>query len=183
MRYLCDIFPNFTFLNSHHLSSFLFWHTNRYDEQDRLLSDGEFNYSYDANGALASRVEIATGDELKLSYDGLSNLKKAELPDGRVIEYLIDGRNRRVGKKVDGVLTTSWIYQDQLNPVAQIDFDGTGLASTTFFFYGTRSHVPDYAIKDGIRYTIVSDHLGNVRQVINAQSGAIVQAQSYSAFG
>src|SRR5690606_32757776 len=67
--------------------------------------------------------------------------------------------------------------------VAQIDFDGTGLASTTFFFYGTRSHVPDYAIKDGIRYTIVSDHLGNVRQVINAQSGAIVQAQSYSAFG
>jgi len=26
------------------------------------------------------------------------------LPDGTAIDYLIDGRNRRVGKKVDGTL-------------------------------------------------------------------------------
>ncbi|MBH46648.1 MAG: hypothetical protein CME71_00600, partial [Halobacteriovorax sp.] len=143
-----------------------------YDAQDRLLSDGKFSFSYDANGALAGKTEISSGDELKLSYDGLSNLKKAELSDGRVIEYLIDGRNRRVGKKVDGVLKTTWFYQDQLNPVAQIDYDTSGAASPTFFFYGTKSHVPDYAIKDEIRYTIISDHLGSVRQVINSQTGA-----------
>ncbi len=154
-----------------------------YDAQDRLLSDGKFSFSYDANGALAGKTEISSGDELKLSYDGLSNLKKAELSDGRVIEYLIDGRNRRVGKKVDGVLKTTWFYQDQLNPVAQIDYDTSGAASPTFFFYGTKSHVPDYAIKDEIRYTIISDHLGSVRQVINSQTGAIVQAQSFDAFG
>jgi len=154
-----------------------------YDSQDRLLSDGLYSYSYDANGALSSKVELSSGDELKLSYDALSNLKKAELSDGRTIEYLIDGRNRRVGKKVNGVLKTTWLYQDQLNPVAQIDYDATGTATSTFFFYGTKSHVPDYAIKDEVRYTIISDHLGSVRQVINSQTGVIVQAQSFDAFG
>src|SRR5690606_7473086 len=147
--------------------------SSSYDDQDRLLSDGVYNYSYDANGALASRVEIASGDELKLAYDGLSNLKRAELPDGRVIEYLIDGMNRRVGKKINGVLKVAWLYHDQLNPVAQINYDETGSSSVTFFFYGKRDNVPDYAVKDGIHYAIVSDHLGSVRQVINAQTGEV----------
>ena len=38
-------------------------------------------------------------------------------------------------------------------------------------------------IRDGIKYKIVSDHLGSVRMVINLQTGVVAQRMSYSAFG
>ncbi len=44
-----------------------------------------------------------------------------------VIDYVIDGRNRRIGKKVDGILVQGFLYQDQLNPVAELD--GTGVSA------------------------------------------------------
>jgi hypothetical protein len=34
----------------------------------------------------------------------LGNLTQATLPNGTAIDYLIDGSNRRIGKKVNGVL-------------------------------------------------------------------------------
>lgn len=45
--------------------------------------------------------------------------------------YYVEGQNRRVGKKVDGTLVQGWLYQDRLNPVAQIDeSDGLGVAAS-----------------------------------------------------
>ena len=38
-------------------------------------------------------------------------------------------------------------------------------------------------VRDGIKYKIVSDHLGSVRMVINLQTGVVAQRMSYSAFG
>jgi hypothetical protein len=37
------------------------------------------------------------------------------------IDYLVDGNNRRVGKKVGGVLQQGWLYAGQLAPVAELD--------------------------------------------------------------
>jgi hypothetical protein len=41
-----------------------------------------------------------------------------DLPSGSSIDYVIDGQNRRVGKKVNGTLTQGFLYQNQLKPVA-----------------------------------------------------------------
>jgi RHS repeat-associated protein len=38
-------------------------------------------------------------------------------------------------------------------------------------------------IKDGVKYKLVSDHLGSIRFVVNASSGTILQELEYSAFG
>jgi RHS repeat-associated protein len=54
---------------------------------------------------------------------------------------------------------------------------------TARFVYATRAHVPDYMLKGGNTYRIITDHLGSVRLVIDAQTGAIAQEMSYSAFG
>jgi len=35
--------------------------------------------------------------------------------------YVIDGRNRRIGKKVNGTLVQGFLYKDQLNPIAELD--------------------------------------------------------------
>ena len=51
------------------------------------------------------------------------------------------------------------------------------------FIYGTRPNVPDYLIKGGKTYRIVTDQLGSVRLVVDIQSGEIVQRLDYDAFG
>jgi RHS repeat-associated protein len=149
-----------------------------YDAQDRLLRFGDTSYAYTAAGELKART--ASGATTTYDYDALRNLRRVGLPDGRVIEYLIDGRQRRVGKTVDGVLIQGFLYEDALKPAAQLDGSGHIVAR---FIYGEKAHVPAYMIRDGRRYRIVSDHLGSLRLVIDSASGETVQRIDYDEWG
>ena len=102
------------------------------------------------------------------------------LPDGTQIEYLVDGQDRRIGKKVNGTLVQGWLYQDALNPIAELDANGN---VTARFVYGSQANVPDYMTKNGTTYRIISDHLGSVRLVVNTQTGDIAQRIDYDTFG
>ena len=152
--------------------------TGNYDDQDRLLSYGAASYGYSANGELAKK--IVGSDTTLYAYDELGNLTSVRLPDGTDIEYVIDGLNRRVGKRVNGNVVKGWLYQDQLNPVAEVDSAGQVVAR---FVYGSRVNVPEYMVKSGVTYRIVTDHLGSVRLVVNTTSGSIAQRIDYDAFG
>jgi len=149
-----------------------------YDEQDRLSIYGAASYSYTTNGELLTKTE--TGLTTNYIYDVIGNLTNVTLPGGMVIDYVIDGRNRRIGKMVNGSLVQGFLYQDQLNPIAELD----GLGNiTTRFVYGAKSNVPDYMIKNNVTYRIVSDHLGSPRLVVNTTDGSIVQQMDYDEFG
>jgi len=149
-----------------------------YDAQDRLIAYGSATYTYTDNGELLTKTDnVGT---TTYTYDVLGNLTSVTLPAGMVIDYVVDGRNRRVGKKVNGVLTQGFIYGDQLNPVAELDGAGNIVAR---FVYGTRANVPDYMVKGGTTYRIISDHLGSPRLVVDAGTGAIVQRMDYDEFG
>lgn len=152
--------------------------TGTYDSQDRLLAYGNATYTYTAAGELETKV-VGT-DTTRYSYDALGNLLSVRLPDGTLIEYVIDGGNRRVGKKVNGVLVQSFLYQDQLNPVAELDGSGQVVAR---FVYGSKANVPGYIVRDGVTYRLVSDHLGTVRLVVNSLTGEVAQRLDYGAFG
>lgn len=152
--------------------------TGSYDDQDRLLQYGDTTYTYSANGELTSKT--TAGQTTTYDYDVHSNLIYVSQPDGTVIEYVIDGQNRRIGKKLNGVLVQGFLYQDQLEPVAELDGNG---AIVSRFIYGARGHVPDTMIKAGVTYRIVSDHLGSVRLVINTQTGQVAQRMKYDEFG
>jgi RHS repeat-associated protein len=102
------------------------------------------------------------------------------LPGSTTINYVVDGQNRRIGKKVSGTLTQGFLYQNQLNPVSELD--GTG-AIVSRFVYGTKANVPDYMIKGGITYRIVSDNLGSPRLVVSTTDGSIAQRIDYDEFG
>ncbi|HHH46419.1 MAG TPA: hypothetical protein ENK53_05330, partial [Thiotrichales bacterium] len=152
--------------------------TASFDAQDRLLTQGGASYAYSAAGELSRKT---VGNEATdYVYDAQGNLRVVDLPDGRRVSYVIDGLNRRIGKRIDGVLQRGWLYRDQLNPVAELDASGNVLSR---FVYLSRDNVPDYMIRDGINYRIVSDHLGSVRLVVNASDGSIVQRIDYDAFG
>ncbi|MDT8385448.1 MAG: RHS repeat-associated core domain-containing protein [Gammaproteobacteria bacterium] len=149
-----------------------------YDEQDRLLTWGTASYAYTANGELQSKTD--TGLTTNYGYDVLGSLMQASLPGGMTIDYVIDGQNRRIGKKVDGLLTQGFLYQDKLNPIAELD--GTG-AITARFIYGSKANVPDYMVKGGSTYRIISDHLGSPRLIVNIADGSIAQRMDYDVWG
>ncbi|MBI2565445.1 MAG: RHS repeat-associated core domain-containing protein, partial [Candidatus Schekmanbacteria bacterium] len=113
-------------------------------------------------------------------YDVLGNLRSVGLPDGRTIDYEVDGAGRRVGKKIDGVLQRAWLYQDALEPVAELDGSGAVVA---VFVYASRAHVPDFMTRGGSTYRLISDHLGSVRLVVDAATGAVAQRIDYDAWG
>lgn len=154
--------------------------TGIFDDQDRLLSYGDLDYTYSPDGELQTKTDTATGEATQYAYDAFSNLRSVTLPDGTQIEYVIDAQNRRVGKKVNGSLVQGFLYADQLNPIAELDTDGN---IDSIFVYASRLNVPDYMIRGGTTYRIISDHLGSVRLVVDSQTGAIAQRIDYSAFG
>ncbi len=149
-----------------------------YDVQDRLQTYGAASYTYTANGEL--RTKSDPSGTTSYDYDALGNLRKVTLPGGMAIEYVIDGENRRVGKKVNGTLTQGWLYAGKLRIVAELD-GGNNVVSR--FVYGSRSNVPDYMIKAGVTYRLLSDHLGSPRLVVNVADGTIAQQIEYDEFG
>lgn len=69
-------------------------------------------------------------------------------------DYLVDGNNRRVGKKVGGVLQQGWLCADQLAPVAELDADNRVVAR---FVYASKSNVPDCMATGGCTYRFITE--------------------------
>jgi RHS repeat-associated protein len=149
-----------------------------YDADDRLLTAGGATYTYTDAGALHTRTDAA--GVTRFDYDEIGNLRSVLLPDGRRIDYVIDARDRRVGKKIDGTLVQGWLYGDDLRIIAELDGTGTIVSR---FVYGTRTNVPDYLTRDGHTYRIVTDHRGTPRLIADAATGTPAQILGYDEFG
>jgi RHS repeat-associated protein len=149
-----------------------------YDAQDRLVSLGSVDYTYTAAGELVGKT--AEEQTTSYTYDVLGNLLEVRLADGRVVSYGVDGLGRRIGKRINGAILKGFLYQDRLNPVAELDGEGNVVSR---FVYASRRNVPDYMVRGGVTYRILSDHLGSVRLVVNAADGSVVQRMDYDAFG
>jgi RHS repeat-associated protein len=149
-----------------------------YDAQDRLLTYGDTSYTYTTNGELQSKT-TSTGTTT-YSYDVTGNLRAVVLSDGTPIEYIIDGQNRRIGKKVNGALVKGWLYGDQLRIVAELDGSNQVVSR---FVYGGSVNVPEYMVKGASTYRLIKDHLGSPRLVVDTSSGAVVQRVDYDEFG
>jgi len=148
-----------------------------YDSQDRLLDYAGTAYAYSANGELQSKAE--NGSTTNYHYDLLGNLLTVTQPN-KTIDYITDGQNRRIGKKVNGQLVQGFLYKDQLNPVAELDGNNNVVSQ---FIYADKANVPAYLIKGGITYRILSDQLGSPRLVVNSSTGEIVQRIDYDVWG
>ncbi|RLB99370.1 MAG: hypothetical protein DRH90_20690, partial [Deltaproteobacteria bacterium] len=152
--------------------------TGSYDVQDRLLQYDDSTYTYTENGELLTKTQ---GDQTTTyDYDVFGNLISVELADGTLVEYIVDGTNRRIGKKVDGSLVQGFLYRNHLNPIAELD-SGNNVVSR--FIYASRLTVPDYMEKGANRYRIISDHLGSVRLVVDVDTGGVIQQIDYDEFG
>ncbi len=103
------------------------------------------------------------------------------LPDGKVIEYEIDIHDRRVAKKVNGAVVKRYVYEDGLNISQEVDGEGNILVQ---YVYGIKRNVPEFMVKDGIKYKIISDHLGSPLAVWEeGENTSPVLTRRYDSFG
>src|SRR5262249_11798138 len=77
-------------------------------------------------------------------------------------------------------LVQGFLYDEQGRIAAELDGSG---ALVSRFVYASRPSTPDYMIRGGATYRLVSDHLGSVRLVVRSDTGAIAQRLDYDAFG
>jgi RHS repeat-associated protein len=152
--------------------------TDVYDSQDRLIHHGDIGYTYSASGQLAGRSD--SSGTTSYHYDPLGSLRSIQLPGGSTLGYIIDGMGRRIGKTVDGSLIKGWLYDSELNIVAELD--GSGVVVSRFV-YGTRRNAPDYMTRAGVTYRILTDQVGSPRLVVNTTTCEVVQQIDYDEFG
>jgi RHS repeat-associated protein len=149
-----------------------------YDAQDRLLQYGAVAYTYDRHGDLSSRTQA--GATTQYGYDEFGNLTRVVLPGGTQIDYVIDGMNRRIAKKVDGTLVRRWLYDGRLRIVAELDGAGTLVSR---FVYAEGVNLPAYVVQGATTLRLIGDPLGSPRLLIDAASGAIVGSMNHDAYG
>ena len=149
------------------------------DDQDRLIvTSAGVSFTYNNNGDVETKTD--SSGTTTYVYDEFGNLTSVTLPSGTVITYLIDGNNRRIGYETNGVFTKGYVYQDQLNIIAELDSTGN---VESRFVYGTKSNVPEYMVKSGSTYQILTDHNGSVRLVLESSTGTIAQRIDYDEYG
>ncbi len=150
-----------------------------YDAQDRLLSRGATTYAYTAAGFLASATN--GGQTTRYDYTPLGDLNRVVQASGNT-DYIYDGLGRRVREIHNGNTGRGFVWADDrlLGPVAEVN---SANEVVNRFIYASRDHVPDYMVKNGARYRIITDQVGSVRLVVNASDGSIAQRIDYDSWG
>ncbi len=155
--------------------------TATFDNRDRMRAQGDYEFSYNKNGEMTARENTATNQTATFSYDTFGNLTGAATEDGDQITYKLDSDANRATREVNGQLQSRYIYARGIQgPIAELAGDNTVKAR---YVYGTRSIVPDYMVKNGNTYRLLTDQLGSVRLVVDASSGDIAQEIEYDPFG
>ncbi len=169
-----------------------------YDAQDRLTQYKDNTYQYNALGQLTQKA--TPGGTETYDYDVFGNLRSVNLANGINIEYLIDPKDRRIGKKVNGAMTQKLLYLGQLNPIAELYPDNsvknlfiyagqdaqvswsTGSTGTTADKSNVPSAMQRYDESGNLtgKYRII---IGSVVMVINAETGDIAQEIEYDVWG
>ena len=168
---------------------------------NRLVSDGTYNYEYDQEGNLVRQTEIVTGAEREFEWDYRNRLVAVidREATGEVIQevaFTYDTMNRRLTKSVDnnpldvidGVVT--YFVYDRANVIIDyidIDSDG-GIKTNNPEFYQRYLHGIDtdqiLAQEDATKkvYWYLSDHIGSNRDLVSS-NGAVINHFIYDSFG
>jgi YD repeat-containing protein len=135
---------------------------------NRLLTDGVYNYSYDDEGNRTRRVEIATGKVTEYNWDYRNRLSSVVFKDagGNVVKsiaYSYDVSDRRISKKIDGVVAERYVYDGE--NIALV-FDGAGV-QTHRYLYGAGVDQILADERGGSVVWALADNLGTVRDVVD----------------
>ena len=157
---------------------------------NRLESDGIYNYEYDAEGNLVLQIEIATGDQREFVWDHRNRLTNI-LDNNSVVDavqevgFIYDAMDRRIAKEVNSDpqnltegTVTNFVYSG----------DNVWLEFVDEIFHQRYLHGPAvdqmFAQEnaDGEIIWNLTDHLGTARDLID-NDGNVVNHLTYDSFG
>jgi YD repeat-containing protein len=149
---------------------------------NRLLSDGTYNYQYDAEGNRVKRTKIVGGAVDEYAWDYRNRLVSvvSKNAGGGVIKtvgYEYDVDDQRVRKTVDGVVENYLIDRDQIAFVT----DGGG-NQTFHYLYGLNV---DFVLAQDSPAGMVwalADRLGSVDTLTDGD-GVVVDKRTFDSFG
>ena len=155
---------------------------------NRLLSDGTYTYTYDNDGNVTSRTDIATGATDEYTWDYRNRLTQVVSKDSsgnviQVVTYTYDVNDERIGKQVqysDGQpdLVERYVYAGgQLALV----FNGAGQLQEQYL-YGPGVDQVLAVDRGGTVQWLLGDDQGTIRDVVNA-SGALIDHLVVDPFG
>ncbi len=105
-------------------------------------------------------------------------LLRADLPDGRVLEYLHDPSGRRIAAKVNGQITEKYRWQGLTRLLAIYDASDNLLVR----FQYADGRMPISKTSGGSTYYLTYDQIGSLRAVTDA-TGNVIKRIDYDAFG
>ena len=168
-----------------------------YPSSDRLLSDGEWAFSYDANGNMVEKGNRYTISGSTVTFDTAN-------PEGEYWEYGYDCFNRLEWAKKNGSVVARYLYDPTGLRIAKLAGDGTVLEMYDYGLDGnliyhevpSSNQINSYvwangqilARVDGVigssgaKYFYHDDHLGSPEVITNA-AGEIVWKGKYTPFG
>ncbi len=153
--------------------------TATYDGHDRLSTWNNYQFTHNRNGETTSKLDTSTSDQTNYSWDAWGKLRNVTLPNSDVVNYRYDGLNRKAEIRVNGNLEELFIYSDQLKVVARVDASG----NFTQVIWGTKPNSPEYIVKGGNKYRLVTDPRGSVRLVVKIDDGTVAQRMDYDEWG
>ncbi|MEM9808263.1 MAG: hypothetical protein AAF959_23610, partial [Cyanobacteria bacterium P01_D01_bin.56] len=169
-------------------------HGNGYvtGDNNQLLSDGTYNYTYDDEGNLLTRTEIATGNVRTFTWDYRNRLIAVSDTDTtgnelQRVEYIYDAFDRRISKTVNDSATTHFVYDGSDVLLDFVDPDGAaGSAAATLDKRYLHGPAVDQVLAQedsaGEVNWHLTDHLGTVRDIAD-NSGNVVNHLIYDSYG
>ena len=153
-----------------------------------MLSDGTWNYGYDAAGNTVSKVNIATGETWTYGYDFNNRMTSAvdRTAGGALIQqvnYQYDVFGNLLSETVtaaDGMAATTNYAYDRGKVWAALGADGA-LQTRYLCLDGADQTVAQVGASGAVGWYL-KDHLGSVRDVVN-DAGVVLDHIDYDAFG
>jgi RHS repeat-associated protein len=149
--------------------------TYRYDNADKLLSQGAINYEYDASGNL--RVARSPSAAARFTFDQEDQLIRV-LRDGRETGYTYDARGERIRRASGGTTTNYLVDPVSLTGYSQVLADYTIAGGETRYTFGLERVSRD----DGVPQYFHADASRNVR-LLTDSTGTVTDRYDYQAFG
>jgi len=154
---------------------------------NQITSDGTYKYTYDNEGNLITKTDIATGAQTQYTYDFRNRLTEVDQIVSGVTTvlatYTYDALDRRIGVSEGGA--TTWTLYDGTSTNPLMDFNGSGSLTVRYLDGPSVTGVDAVLSRDtpssGVAWYL-SDRLGSVGDIVN-NSGAVIDHIAYSAFG
>jgi hypothetical protein len=161
--------------------------TYTYDAADRLQRwsrDGAIQDTcgYDANGnrTHVNSAEVATYDDQERLV-ACAPIHPRPIPEAAV-GYRIDPQHRHIARTEYGEVTHRWVYRDDLNPVAELNPDGS---LRSLCVYADNANTPTFLVQidpdtgNRTTYRYLTDHLGSPRLLVDIDTGHLAQRLDY----